>query len=85
MGNVLYKNHQKAKTLDENLETNFDTAEDKDGRETFPTPPQVAMCSPPMSVAEDEEDIAYSLMPQFSRNSSPMLFNSEEVIPLNYQ
>ena len=79
LGNVLYKKHQKPRRLTENQEKNFDATESKDARETFPTPPQVAMCSPPMSVVEDEEDISYSLMPQFSRNSSPTFYSPEEV------
>ena len=75
----MYKCEQKPKKLDENLEKNFNTKEQEDFRETFPTPPQVAMCSPPISVTGDDEDISYSLLPQFSRNSSPMFDSTEEV------
>ena len=61
------------------MQKNFDTTEKEDIPGTFPTPPQVPMCSPPMSVTGDDEDITYSLMPQFSRNSSPMFFSPDEV------
>ena len=75
----MYKNHQKANKREEDLEKSFDTVESKDGRETFPTPPQVTICSPPISVAEDDEDDSYSLMPQFSQNSTPLFCSPEEV------
>ena len=47
----------------------------EDLKESFPT----AMCSPPMSVTEEDEDMPYSLMPQYTRNSSPLFFSNDEV------
>lgn len=53
--------------------------EKEDIRETFPTPPQIPICSPPMSVVGEDEDTPYSLMPEYSRNSSPFLLSPDEV------
>ena len=75
-GNVLCKSEKKPKNLDENVKKNFGP---KEVPETFPTPPQVSMCSSPLSVRGEDEDAPYSLTPQFSRNSSPMFFSPDEV------
>ena len=75
----MYKSEQKPKMPDNNVQNSFDTKENQDVPETFPTPPQASMCSPPMSIRGEDEDPPYSLMSQFSRNSSPVLFSPDEV------
>ena len=77
-GNVLCKSEKKPKNLDENVKKNFGPKENT-VPETFPTPPQVSMCSSPLSVRGEDDDTPYSLTPQFSRNSSPMFFSPDEV------
>lgn len=78
-GNVVCKSETKPKELDESLKENFDAKDKDDVGEPFPTPPQVSMCSPPMSVTGEDDDTSYPLMHQFSQNSSPMFSSPEEV------
>ncbi|XP_028403350.1 bromodomain-containing protein C631.02-like [Dendronephthya gigantea] len=80
--NVVYKSEQKPNKFDESVEENFDAKEKDDVGETFPTPPQVSICSPPISVTGEDDETPYPLMPRFSRNSSPMLSSPEEDMTL---